>query len=196
MNSENYWNQRWMDAQTGWDIGQASPPICAFADQWTAKDAPVLIPGCGNAHEAGYLLKTGFTNITLVDISAHLVAQLQETFQPQKDPRIRILHEDFFAHRGTYQLILEQTFFCAIDPKLRPDYIQQMHRLLLPGGTLAGVLFNRSFDGGPPFSGSIAEYKPKFEKWFDLQTLAPCYNSIPARKNNEAFLIATKPAAY
>ncbi|HXH19987.1 MAG TPA: hypothetical protein VNJ07_12995 [Chitinophagales bacterium] len=35
-------------------------------------------------------------------------------------PVVRLIHRDFFKHQGRYDLIIEQTFFCAINPKPRP----------------------------------------------------------------------------
>jgi hypothetical protein len=67
-----------------------------------------------------------------------------------------------------------------------------MHALLASGGTLAGVLFNRHFEGGPPFGGSMDEYIRLFRHKFTNITLEPCYNSITPRSGSEAFLIAKK----
>jgi SAM-dependent methyltransferase len=152
----------------------------------------VLIPGCGNAYEAAYLLENGFANITLIDIAALPVQQLCERFHPESDPRIRILHEDFFTHEGQYDLILEQTFFCAIDPSQRDAYVRKMASLLKPGGILAGVLFNRDFEGGPPFGGHIDEYRARFSPHFSVRILEPCYNSIGPRAGKEAFFLIEK----
>jgi SAM-dependent methyltransferase len=186
---DNYWSSRYAQHQTVWDLQKVSPPLQAYIDQLKSKDLRILIPGCGNAYEADYLVQQGFVNITLIDISEALTRQLQQHFAGSP---VQVLHGNFFAHAGTYDLILEQTFFCAIDPALRPAYVQQMHRLLAPGGRLAGVLFHRAFEGGPPFGGSSTEYAALFSPYFSVKTLAPCYNSIAARAGSEVFLIAQK----
>jgi hypothetical protein len=67
-----------------------------------------------------------------------------------------------------------------------------MHALLASGGTLAGVLFNRHFEGGPPFGGSIDEYAPLFSSIFKIKTLKSCHNSIIPRKGSEVFFILKK----
>jgi thiopurine S-methyltransferase len=64
-----------------------------------------------------------------------------------------------------------------------------MKSLLAIGGRLAGVLFNRDFDGGPPFGGSDVEYRNLFSKYFSIKTLETCYNSILPRQNTESFFI-------
>ncbi|MCU0404909.1 MAG: TPMT family class I SAM-dependent methyltransferase [Chitinophagaceae bacterium] len=186
---DTFWSSRYEAHQTGWDLHKASPPLKAYADQWENKESRILIPGCGNAYEADYLWEKGFKHITLLDISSVLVEHLKDHF---RDKPIRILHEDFFEHIGQYDLILEQTFLCAIDPALRKHYAMQMHKLLYPGGTLAGVLFNRQFEGGPPFGGGVTEYQQLFSDWFDIHTLENCYNSIEPRKGNEVFFIVKK----
>lgn len=186
---DQYWSERYSLKQTAWDVHAATPPLTKYIDQVKRKDLKILIPGCGNAYEAEYLCKNEFKQVTLLDLSAVLIQSLQQRFAGKP---IQILHQDFFEHRGQYDLILEQTFFCALNPNLRQAYADQMHALLKPGGTLAGVLFNRKFEGGPPFGGSASEYRNLFCRSFTIHTLEPCYNSIPPRADNELFFILRK----
>jgi SAM-dependent methyltransferase len=195
MPSQEFWEERWKSQQTGWDIGEASPPIRAFIDQLPDITIPILIPGCGNAYEAAYLLEKGFTNITLIDIAEQPVKQLCERFETGSGKAIRIIHGDFFEHEGSYDLILEQTFFCALDPSLREAYAKKMASLLRPGGILAGVLFNRDFEGGPPFGGHIDEYRSLFAPYLEIRIMEPCYNSVAPRAGAEAFIVLIKPGA-
>jgi SAM-dependent methyltransferase len=187
-----YWNDRYQQHQTGWDVGHVSTPLKEYIDQLVNKDITILIPGCGNSYEAEYLLQQGFNNITLIDISPLLTQQLAEKFSTYVGSRLTIITGDFFALEGQYDLILEQTFFCALEPSLRGEYVRKMHSLLKTGGKLVGVLFDRAFEGGPPFGGSEEEYKGLFAPLFKVQVLAPCYNSIKPRMNSEVFMIAMK----
>ncbi len=183
----DYWSKRYLEQETGWDIGYGSTPLVEYLQSVTDKTISILIPGCGNAHEAQWLLQNGFTNVTVLDISSVLTAALQEKFKGQP---INILTGDFFEHKGQYDLILEQTFFCALDPSLRSNYVEQMHQLLKPAGKLVGVLFNREFEGGPPFGGSKEEYETLFRQHLHIKKMEPCYNSIPQRKDAELFFSA------
>src|SRR5688572_23526228 len=149
--SKDYWNNLYNSKETGWDIGFPSPPIKEYIDQLDNKEVPILIPGCGNAYEAEYLMERGFTDVTLIDIAPSLTAALESKFKKDFGKRINIITGDFFKHEGCYQLILEQTFLSALDPSLRANYADKMHSLLLKGGHLAGVLFNQVFEGGPPY---------------------------------------------
>ncbi len=104
---------------------------------------------------------------------------------------------DFFEHsRTTTILIVEQTFFCAIDPTFTPQVRRKNERALLSkNGKLSGLLFDTQFQNGPPFGGTMQEYQDLFSFHFNIKTLASCYNSIPQRMGNECFIIATKKQA-
>ncbi|HSC52726.1 MAG TPA: methyltransferase domain-containing protein [Phnomibacter sp.] len=184
--NDEYWSQRYLQHTDAWDLGEPSPPLKAYIDQLTDKNLRILIPGCGNAYEAQYLLHKGFKNITLVDISEVLVAKLQ---QQLSGTSIQIIHTDFFRFHQQQDLILEQTFFCALDPSLRKSYAQHVLSLLAPQGTLAGLLFDAVFESSPPFGGSKAEYQQLFSPLFHIKTMETCSNSVEARQNRELFFI-------
>jgi cyclopropane fatty-acyl-phospholipid synthase-like methyltransferase len=186
--SPEYWEHLYQEKQTAWDIGRPSTPLAEYIDSLKHKDASILIPGCGNSYEAEYLVEKGFTNLTVIDIALSPVKRLQEKIGDQAT----VIQNDFFEHQGQYDHILEQTFFCALNPALRPTYVQKMNELLSDNGKLAGVLFNRQFETNPPFGGSKEEYLELFPKHLHLVKMEMCYNSIPQRAGNELFFIATK----
>lgn len=190
INTAAYWDERWEKANTPWDIGNASSPLITYLSQYENKDAKILIPGCGRAHEAEYLMQQGFQHVTLIDIASRACEILQEKFQHQN---IQILCQDFFQLEGTFDLILEQTFFCALPPALRQHYANKMASLLTKGGCLFGVLFDRSFmHEGPPFGGSKAEYLNYFQDQFNIEIMEDCYNSITPRAGTELFFKLSK----
>ena len=182
-----YWSKRYKNDEAGWDMGRISPPLKAYIDQLTDKSIPILIPGCGNAYEAEYLLQEGFINITLIDISPLLTESLRVKFKSHN--AIKIICGDFFELNEKYDLILEQTFFCALDLALREKYVQKMYELLNEKGKLAGVMFNRKFDVSPPFGGSTEEYHKLFSQQFIIVTMERCYNSVEPRNGHEVFVI-------
>jgi len=184
--SPEFWSDRYQTLNTGWDLGTISPPIKEYIDQLEDKSIRILIPGCGNAYEAEYLHELGFTNVHVLDFAKEPLADFKNRV---KDfPEAHLHQDDFFEHVGQYDLILEQTLFCAIDPSLRKDYVQTIKRLLTPNGKLVGVLFNRDFELGPPFGGNIKEYEELFSKEFSKIDMNDCYNSITPRQGSELFL--------
>lgn len=185
---DQYWTNRYQQQETGWDIGYISTPLKAYIDQLNDKNISILIPGCGNSYEAAYLLQQGFNNISLIDISNLLCKQLEESFAAVLNKGLQIICADFFDHAGQYDLIIEQTFFCALDPLLRKKYAAKMHELLKPGGKLVGVLFNKNFEGGPPFTGNENEYRQLFQQQFSIVKMEACYNSVAPRSGSELFI--------
>ena len=185
--NETYWNNQYLSNTTGWDLGQVSPPLKAYIDQLTNKNLRILIPGSGNSYEADYLLDKGFINITIIDIAPALVEKLKNKYF--SNPEIKIIQGDFFEHQGTYDLIVEQTFFCAINPSLRKNYVSKMKELLSETGRLVGLLFNRTFEHqGPPFGGSKCQYLPLFKNDFTVTHFDQCYNSFSKREGTELFI--------
>ncbi len=189
-----FWENRYIEQQTGWDIGAVSTPLKTYFDQLANKNLKILIPGCGNAHEAEYLHQQGFTEVYVLDWSASALQNFKERVPSFKDEHL--IAADFFKHEGQYDLIIEQTFFCALNPEKREAYVQQMHQLLKPDGKLVGLLFNIPLNTDkPPFGGSQALYERLFEPLFHIKALGVCKNSIKPRAGNELFANFAKKMA-
>ena len=180
---QTYWENQYQANATGWDLGEVSPPIKMYINTIQNKEAKILIPGCGNTYEAEYLLLQGFTNVTVIDIAPTLIVDLQRRFSENKN--ITIVLGDFFEHQGNYDYIIEQTFFCALPPTMRQKYVWKMHQLLSDYGKLVGLLFNREFEVGPPFGGSLKEYEQLFQKAFVFNSITLASNSVSSRENSE-----------
>lgn len=184
---KSYWETKYANDQTGWDIGYISTPLQSYIDQIKNKKISILIPGAGNAYEAEYLFNNEFSNVHIMDIAEQPLIKLKNRIPGIEDKFL--LHEDFFDHKGSYDLIIEQTFFCSLDPNLRRDYAIKINELLGVNGKLVGVLFNTTFSPGvPPFGGNIEDYQKLFSKYFNIRKLNPCYNSILPRREQEVFI--------
>jgi SAM-dependent methyltransferase len=188
---KDYWNDKYLHGSTGWDIGNISTPLKEYFDQLTNKELRILIPGCGNAYEAEYLVEQGFKNVYLIDWSEVALNNFKK--KSHRLPDVHIFCEDFFKHEGKYDIISEQTFFCAIDPLERFNYAKKVHELLVPGGKLIGLLFDDPlFYDHPPFGGSKGEYIKYFEPYFELTVFETAYNSIKPRQGRELFMLFVK----
>lgn len=187
---KTYWDNQYKTNTTGWDLGKVSPPIKTYIDSLLNKNTAILIPGCGNAYEMEYLLQQGFTNVTVIDIAPTLTSILKQKHATNKN--VKIIQGDFFEHKGRYDIIIEQTFFCALPPTLRQQYVFKMHQLLNENGLLVGLLFNRAFEVNPPFGGSKAEYELLFKDAFQFIEIDNTNNSIDARANTELFIMFKK----
>jgi hypothetical protein len=189
--NEQYWTGKYIEQSTGWDLGALSPPIKDYADQLTNKELSILIPGAGNAYEAEYLFKQGFKKLVVLDVSLEPLKNFQKRIPEFQSEQL--IHQNFFDHQGQYDLIIEQTFFCALSPSLRERYAEKMYHLLGRGGKLAGVLFDFPLtEEGPPFGGSREAYVDTFSKYFRVKTLDRCFNSVKPRLGRELFIIFEK----
>lgn len=185
-NNQSFWDDQYKANTLGWDLGTVSPPIKSYIDTLENKNIRILIPGCGNSYEAAYLLEQGFTNITVIDIAPTLIENLKIKFKD--NPDIHIVLGDFFEHQGQYDLIIEQTFFCALPPIMRQQYVSKMHQLLTKEGKIAGLLFNRNFENSPPFGGSKAAYEILFKNRFHFLKIEVCQNSAAPRAGTELWI--------
>lgn len=185
--SESFWNNRYLNEDTGWDLGGISNPIKSYVDQLIDTNQRILIPGGGNSYEAEYLYNLGFSNVFVVDLSERALSNLKS--RVPNFPTSNLIHQNFFELEANYDLIIEQTFFCAIDPKLRKAYAKQSHRLLNANGKIIGLLFNVPLnEDRPPFGGDKKEYLDYFQPLFDIEIMEPSYNSEPSRAGKELFI--------
>jgi len=184
---KEYWDGRWLKGNTGWDIGYASPPLIEFCRPLKDKSISLLIPGCGSAYEALQFVDMGFTDITLLDISPTMVELLHKKYGHLE--QIHIVCGDLTDLKSSsFDLILEQTFFCTVPPADREDLLMEIVNLLKHGGIYAGVVFDALFQSGPPFGGPADGYRPLFEKFFYVEIFEMCYNSIGPRQDAEYFM--------
>ncbi|MBI1836294.1 MAG: methyltransferase domain-containing protein [Flavobacteriia bacterium] len=181
-----FWKEKYENNQIGWDLGEISTPLKTYIDHLTDKSISILIPGCGNGYEAEYLYLNGFKNVTVIDLISNPLKNLKTRLSDF--PSNQLVQGDFFEHQGNYDLIIEQTLFCAINPSLRLKYAEKIAQLLTSKGKLIGLLFNREFETNPPFGGSKSEYINYFSQYFNIVKMDACYNSIEPRKGSELFI--------
>ncbi len=182
-----FWNNRYLEGTHRWDLGEISPPLKAYIDGLTNTGLKILIPGGGNSYEAEYLFKKGFKNVYVVDLAEEPLKNIQE--RVPNFPKSQLIQADFFNLETTFDLVLEQTFFCALNPDLRKAYVSKMKSILTPNGVLAGLLFDAELNTEhPPFGGSKKEYQELFQDSFEIRHLEMCTNSHQTRKGRELFV--------
>ncbi len=183
-----YWNKRYLEDNIPWDVGNITTPIQDYFENLgeEAKTLKILVPGSGTGHEAQYLFEKGFKNVYVCDWAELALQQFQK--QVPHFPAKQLICNDFFTLDMQFDIIIEQTFFCAIDPKLREKYAAQVHSLLKENGKLIGLLFNRTFEYSPPYGGSQKEYEILFQKYFNILKMEECKNSITPRLGSELFI--------
>lgn len=175
--SPDAWNERYLTRDTPWDLSGPTPEFARLAKDGIFHGR-VLVPGGGRGYDAALLAQAG-CEVHLVDFApAALEAAKAEA--TRTDAAVRFHCRDFFElpdlseHRGRYDVILEYTFYCAVDPQLRPAYARAAADLLRPGGLLAALFFPTAMDKeGPPFIVSREEVERLFAPYFELRFEAP-----------------------
>ena len=190
-----FWSNRYAKELTGWDIGYPSIPLKDYIDQLENKSIKILIPGAGNSYEAEYLFRLGFNQVYILDIAQDPLIRFQKRLPDF--PGTHIIQGNFFEHEGSYDLILEQTFFCSFPPvpKNRMLYAKKMYELLKVNGKLVGLWFDFPLTGHMeqrPFGGDKDEYWSYLSPFFECKVFEKCINSIPQRMNSELFGIFIK----
>ena len=187
-----YWNHRYKNQRTGWDIGHANHGLVEEVKSRFPKSTKILIPGAGRAHEAEALWQAGFLNTYVCDWAQEAFTDLRtskvlaKAFSSTEDINARLIVEDFFKVEDAFDLILEQTFFCAIDPSKRESYVEQAFSLLKPVGKWMGIFFDCHFPTeGPPFGGDKETYVRLFSKRFEVVELNRFDRSIVPRQGKE-----------
>lgn len=104
--SEVFWDGRYQNKETGWDLGEISPPLKAYVDQLTNKKLKILLPGGGNSHEVEYLHHHGFENVYVVDLSKTALHNIK--LRVPSMPSTHLIHQNFFDLELSFDLIIEQ----------------------------------------------------------------------------------------
>ncbi len=186
-----YWNDRYLNDNAPWDASSITTPIKEYVDKLTDKSLRILIPGCGNAHEAEYLYRQGFESVYVCDW-AELSLQNFSNRVPDF-PEDQLLCSDFFALDLEVDLVIEQTFFCTLATlEQRKAYAGKVHELLANGGKLVGLFFEMEKEDGPPFGGDRALYRSIFEPQFSDVSFEMAVNSIKPRAGSELFGVCCK----
>ncbi len=202
-----YWDRRFGSGDTPWELNAPSSVLIdALSLLFPGEEAPLqgltaLLPGCGTGSDALELARQG-ARVLAVDWSDYACSQLRERIAARRAQGglvdISVAKADFFAVPAEpVDLVCEHTFFCAIDPVMRREYVAAVSRWLRPGGYLVGNFFvlgeaecralpdlSLAKDGlGPPFATSVKELAVLLSGGFDLLTLQPAKTGEESRRS-------------
>lgn len=173
--NSNFWESKYKEGILPWDIGQAAPAFIKYLnklgdERQETKDenTKVCILGCGLGHDALYFAGKGY-EVHAFDFSFAAITHCNNLKEEKKLKNIFFYHIDFFnlfsqkKWRNFFDIVIEHTSFCAVNPQKRKEYVELIHYLLKPGGKLLGLFFIRPLElGGPPFGSSKEEIETLF----------------------------------
>ena len=188
----DFWNQLYIDKDTGWDIGHPTPIFVNWSKTLNSK-LKILIPGCGNCYDGLYLSKQNH-HVYALDFSENVIAEIIKKSKNEKVP-IKVICDDYFlldkSYYNKFDIVLEYTFFCAIPINMRELYVKQTYNMLKPGGHLVAIFIpisKKTKKEGPPFYVDLNITLNMFEKYFIVESVDMNPQSIKQRNGNEAFV--------
>lgn len=190
-----FWEDIYRADDAGWDLGGATPVFTQIAEE--IDPGKLCILGSGRGYDAIMFAKKGF-DVTAVDFADSAIRAVNELTQ-KEHVIVRTIKDDIFAlkHKlsNTFDYIIEQTCFCAINPGRRKEYEYLVKSLLKPGGKLIGLWFplDKTWeDGGPPWGTTIEEVKVIFKNGWKIEKEQFPELSIPPRKGREKLIVFQK----
>lgn len=186
--STDFWEARYQNGTTQWDLGKSAPPFVHLLSQ---PDAPAqgraVVLGCGRGHDALLFAHHRF-DVVGVDYAPSAIAAASKAAKAQ-DLTIQFIERDIFEllpdYTQQFDYVIEHTCFCALEPRLRDRYIDLAQALLKPQGHLIGLFFTHNRPGGPPYGSTPAEIVQRFSRHFQILSLEPTPYSVESRQNEE-----------
>ena len=192
--SHSDWQKHYDEDDLKWDIGEVSPAIQWLWKEHELPQGKAIVPGCGQGHEVVFLAERGL-QVTGVDFAEGAVKLLRHSLAT-KGLQAQVLQRDFFQleaeHDACYDLLLEQTFFCAILPEDRLKYVATADRILKPGALLAGLFYETGEEGGPPFNTTREDIVKIFSEEFAIEYLEKTPHSVEQRAEKELLVLLRK----
>lgn len=189
--SAGRWNGRYEEGKTGWDLGGAPPVLLRTIPRFTTRPgaddrtAPlrVLVPGCGRGHDAVAWARAGAVT-TGIDF-APLAIEAARAVAESAGVAVNYVQADVFSLpptlHGAFDLVWEQTCFCAIPREMRRAYAASMTTALAPGGVLLGLFWNHGREGGPPFDVALEHVREAFDGLMVVDEVSEVHDSVEAR---------------
>lgn len=186
--SPHFWEQRYQEGKTAWDLGQPAPPfVTLLASDQAPPPGRIAVLGAGRGHDALLFADRGF-DVVGFDLAPSAIAEATLAAQT-RHLSAQFLERDIFhlepAFAGQFDYVLEHTCFCAIAPELRIDYVHLVHWLLRPAGELIALFWAHAMPGGPPFGSTVAELQQRFAAQFDALSFAIAPHSVDSRQGTE-----------
>lgn len=162
------WEARFSADETPWERPGVHPAFFQWRRQEAFKSGErVIVPGCGRSPELSAFAAVGL-DVVGADLSKSAIAFQRDVFDASSFDA-ELIEGDVLEHRfeTPFDVVYEQTFLCAIPPRLRGEYEAATHDWLKPGGRLLALFMQKEERGGPPYGCSLEAMRELFpaDRW-------------------------------
>lgn len=186
-----YWSNRYQTGETGWEMNEAAPAFKDMVPRLKLQKSRVLVLGCGSGNDAALFAEEGHI-VTAVDFSQEALDRAQKKYGHFEN--IKWVKADAFnlpkEFFGAFDIVVEHTFYCAIDPTKRQELVQTWKKCLIDKGFLLGVFFVMDHKKTPPYGGLEWELRERLKKDFHFVFWGRLRNSIQNRNGKELLVYA------
>ena len=176
--SVDFWEGRYQEGRTGWDLGGPTPVFARLLEQPGAPLPPgaILVVGCGKGHDVLLFARHGFDALGVDFAPSAVETGTAAARSAGLAERARFEQADIFdlpqRYPAHFDYVLERACYCAIDPEDRRRYVDAMAAVLKPGGRLIGQFFlGPQARPGPPFATTLGEIRDFFGAAFEVERL-------------------------
>ena len=188
--STEFWEQRYQEGRTGWDLGGPTPVFATFLESPDATQlvppGKILVVGCGKGHDVLLFARHGFDALGVDFAPSAVQLGVRAAQQAGVSDKARFEQADIFdlpaRYPAHFDYILERAGYCAIDPRDRQRYVETAAALLKPGGRILAQFFlgPQTRPGRPPFATTVDELKTSFAPHFEIERLdTPHQGELP-----------------
>ena len=191
-----FWDNRFRTDDVPWDLDAPSETLIHLQSlkNRDRSSLRMIVPGAGYGNDAVAFAKLGYSGIA-VEWSPAAAQVIRE--RTKGNPGLEVREGSVWdlptSWQGTFDLWVEHTFFCAIDPSMREAYVKLAAAHLKPGGEILGNFFissatvtepslNAERGGGPPFVTSESDFRALFSPSFEILEFAPSRFPHPERR--------------
>ena len=175
-------------ADIPWNIESPRQELVSLVETGHVRPCKAIDLGCGAGNYAIYLASQGF-DVTGVDVSSAAVAFARDNAKKRGvkcDFLVADVLDSLDEFTGAFQFAYDWSLLHHVFPNDRKQFVETVHRLLIPGGKYLSVCFSEkdtSFDGTGKerrtplgtvlYFSSDGELRSLFEPYFYVTTDLP-----------------------